>query len=231
MLTRVSFSWDVPRLKIAGPANRSALRTPVVQRQAVSTAPAKAPAAGTGTIRFIEDPSFKRANLSTETGLFAYAYVKNTASGAKLISWLQRKNVDIELHWVARPADMPGGEEAGGYTDPVAPGKFSIYVVAGSISSSFVDGLLTDTIVDAPPAYVARTLHHELLHAWFMTAFTDRPEERKTGHTAEVKPEVISETVTTFDPEDEYEPEFLRELKRFDVELRDVLKKPKIPGK
>jgi hypothetical protein len=182
----------------------------------------------TGKVSYDEDDSFKKAKLSTETWLFAMAYVRQTRTGQAIISWLESHGVRVQVHFVATPKDMPADNaEAAGYTERVESRAFAIYVVAGQTRWSMQDLELVGSLEDGNPHDVARTLLHELLHAWFQTRFTGRPYGRESGHSSDVAPEVITDEVTTYEPESEYEPEFLEQLKQFDAELRDQLRKEK----
>lgn len=209
--------------------NREFSQVPVrtLSRQvAPRTSPPK-PAA-TGKVAYDEDASFKKAKLSTETWLFGMAYVKQTRTGQAIISWLESHGVRVQVHFVATANDMPAEDpHAAGYTERAGPKAFDIYVVAGQTRWRMENLELVGSLEDGDPHEVARTLLHELLHAWFQTRFTGRSYGRESGHTSEVAPPVIWDEGTSYDPESEYEPEFLEQLKQFDAEFRDQLRKEK----
>jgi hypothetical protein len=69
-------------------------------------------------------------------------------------------------------------------------------------------------IVDRPPVEIAKTIFHELLHAWFMTEFPTG-----TGHDVSVEPEVNAFGITTYS-EQGYDSRFLAHIKAFAKEVQ-----------
>lgn len=184
-----------------------------------------------GHVSYEEHASFKKARLSTEAPLFARAYVTGSQTGKEVLEWLQSRALSIRVHFVATKDDLPDKDPtAEGSYERIAPGEYAIWVVAG-FRGWPKKGELTEPIQDKDPDGIAKTLLHELLHVWFETKFAGRGYGRETGHTSKVGNVVEAFGVTTYDKEEEYEDEFLAQLKRFDVELREQVKKERRRGR
>jgi hypothetical protein len=184
-----------------------------------------------GHIVYEEDASFKKARLSSEAPLFARGYVTGSRTGTEVLQWLQSRAQSVKVHFVATHDDLPDKDPtAEGSYERIGPGEYAIWVVAG-FRGWPKQGELTEPIQDRDPDTIAKTLLHELLHVWFETKFPGRGYGRETGHTSKVGSVVEAFGVTTYEKEEEYEEEFLAQLKRFDVELREQVKKERGRGR
>lgn len=207
---------------------------PEVQRQAkpgAGTRPVakRPPPKPAGRVSYAADESFKKAKLTQRNLGNVVAMTKQTAVAAEVLADLEKAGALVEVRFVARKEDIPEGSgDAAGYTHELGENRFAVYVLAGQIDYSFVPdghGGLQEkkSTVDRNAEDIAETLFHELLHAWFLTKFPDA--EIRTGHTADVDPEVKAFGVTTYD-EEQYDPRFLERLKKFEAEYKKLPKKP-----
>jgi hypothetical protein len=118
--------------------------------------------------------------------------------------------------WVA--AGFKGTRSAvecpNGHQTPVPDGTPLYAKFRCSCGKETLPGIsLIDWPTDFDVVAIARTTFHELLHAWFMTAFTSG-----TGHDSSVEPEVEAFGKISYSSRG-YDSKFLEKLKAFDQEI------------
>lgn len=207
-------------------------RAPSAIMRKDGAAPAKpkpSPSPPKECVTYWRDPSLSEKKLPGANLGQARANVEATEVGGKVIKWLNKHRIKVRVSFVAYQENIPQG--ATGFCDPVGPNTFQVWVRAGMLDYKFVPvagggQVMKEVLIDADADTIAGTLFHELLHAWFMSAY---PEAGiPTGHTAAVEPE-LNFLGTTYYDEDQYAPEFLQKLKEFDSQRR-ALKQPQDAG-
>ena len=234
-----------PRLRSGLKLQRCGAAAPEVKTPA-PTAPVKAPekpAAETPVTRPPHKPmpaeqishrvskGFTDKKLSLDNVNRALRLFGSTPVANDVFAFLVKKKITVTAVFIASTDEMPGKERsASGTYRPTGPNAYNIYVMAGMESSRFVpvgdsgSKQLQHFTVDADPDSIADTLFHELLHVWFENAVHNAEYGFETGHTAEVKPTTIFGDSKTYDDLN-YDERFLRRLKQFDSQVRDVKKK------
>ena len=165
------------------PANFWTMATVYVQTQ--KSGPLQKIEQPDGTAKEGKSPAMTRAEE-------AVSQMLSISEGAKLIQSLgqlfaKRKKPKLEIHFVNK---LEGDfENAGGYFVPEEKGQstYKIYIkndtpMAGVSWREWPQGSgskITSFSVD-PASNMARTLHHELLHVWYLNTQSD--DEYPTGH-------------------------------------------------